>query len=187
VELEIMATITEHRSYTGVCGRCNATIKNEIPEKDIITYSKTVKAFVAMLSCEGLVSINRIKTMLHEITNGAINLSEGTIAKWNKDLSDNVEPFIAEIKEKLLTQPVLHKDETGIRVDNSLHWLHVLSNGVYTLSFSHQKRGNEAGGEAGLQRGSGARSFERVLQFHLLPRRMQRSYFKVFEIGCRNI
>jgi regulator of replication initiation timing len=148
--LEIMANITEHRSYTGVCGLCNATIKNEMPEKDIITYGKTVKAFVAVLSCEGLASINRIKTMPHEITNGAINLSEGTIAKRNKGLSGKLAPFIEKIKEKLLAQPVLHKDGAGIRVLNSLHWLHVLSNGVYTLYFSRQKRGNEAGGEAGI-------------------------------------
>jgi len=144
VELEIKADITEHRSFTGVCGNCNATVKNDMPLNDIITYGESVKAFTAMLCNEGLVSINRIKTMLFEITGGAINLSEGTIAKWNKDLSVKLAPFIVEIKEKLLVQPVLHKDETGIRVDNSLQWFHVLCNGEYTLYFSNKKRGNEA-------------------------------------------
>jgi regulator of replication initiation timing/transposase-like protein len=150
VELEIKASVTEHRSYTGVCGRCNATVKNEMPLKDIITYGETVKAFVAMLSSEGLVSISRIKTMLFEITNGAINLSEGTVAKWNKDLSGKLTSFIKEIKEKLLTQPVLRKDETGVRIANSLQWLHVLSNEVYTLYFTNKKRGNEADKETGI-------------------------------------
>ena len=143
-ELEIKAAITEHRSYTGFCEICNAKIKNDMPLNDTITYGETVKAFTAMLSCEGLVSINRIKTMLFEITNGAINLSEGTIAKWNKDLDGKLAPFIMEVKEKLLTQPVLHKDETGIRVNNSLQWFHVLSNKFYTLYFTNRKRGNEA-------------------------------------------
>jgi regulator of replication initiation timing len=150
VELEIKAYVTEHRSYSGFCERCNARIRNEMPIKDIITYGETVKAFAAMLSCEGLVSINRIKKMLGEITNGAINLSEGTIAKWNKDLSSELGPFIEKIKETLFVQPVLRKDETGIRVNNSLHWLHVLSNEAYTLYFSHQKRGNEADEETGI-------------------------------------
>jgi hypothetical protein len=109
-----------------------------------------LKAFAVMLSSEGLVSINRIKAMLFELTGGTINLSEGTIAKWNKDLSASLAPFIAEIHEKLLTQPVLHKDETGIRVANSLHWLHVLSSKLYTLYFSHKKRGNEADKEIGI-------------------------------------
>jgi transposase len=144
VELEMRANITEHRAYKGVCESCKATIPNDMPLDDIITYGESVKAFVAMLSCEGLVSINRIKTMLYEMTGGTIALSEGTIAKWNKDLSGYLAPFIKEVKEKLLTQPVLHKDETGIRVDNSLQWLHGLSNETYTLYFSSKKRGNEA-------------------------------------------
>jgi transposase-like protein len=121
-----------------------------MPLHDIITYGENVKAFSALLCSEGLVSINRIKTMLFEITNGALNLSEGTIAKWNKELSGKLSPFIQEIKEKLLTEPVLHKDETGMRIDNCLQWLHVLSNKVYTLYFSHQKRGTEADEEAGI-------------------------------------
>jgi hypothetical protein len=46
-----------------------------MPLNDIITYGESVKAFVAMLCSEGLVSINRIKTIVFEITNGVINLS----------------------------------------------------------------------------------------------------------------
>jgi regulator of replication initiation timing len=150
VDLEIKVCVTEHRSYTGYCECCNEIIRNENPASNIITYGETLKAFVAMLSCEGLVSINRIKTMLFEITNGVINLSEGTIANWNKDLSGYLSSFIIEIKEKLLTQPVLRKDETGIRVNNSQHWLHVLCNELYTLYFSNKKRGKEADKEIGL-------------------------------------
>jgi regulator of replication initiation timing len=109
VDLDFKVCITEHRSYTGYCECCNEIIKNENPETNIIRYGvepsvRTLKAFVAMLSSEGLVSINRIKTMLFELTSGVINLSEGTIAKWYKDLSDNLAPFIEEIKEKLLSR-----------------------------------------------------------------------------------
>jgi transposase len=143
-EPEIRAKITGHRSYTGVCGCCGATVKNEIPLNDIITYGDSVKAFAAMLSCEGPVSINRIKPMLSEVTDGAINLSEGAVANRNRDLSGKPAVFIAEIKEKLLTRPVLRKDETGIRVDGGLHRLHVPGNELYTLYFSNKKRGNEA-------------------------------------------
>jgi transposase len=103
-----------------------------------------------MLCSEGLVSINRIKTMFFEITNGVIKLGEGTIAKWNKDLRGKLAPFIDGIKGKLLAQPVLHKDESGVRVDRSLQWLDVLSNAVYTLYFANKKRGNEADEEAGI-------------------------------------
>jgi len=88
--------------------------------------------------------------MRYEITGGAIDLSEGTIANWNKELSGKLGAFIERIKEKLLTQPVLRKDETGIRIANELQWLHVLSNEEYTLYFSHKKRGNDADKETGI-------------------------------------
>ena len=55
VELEIRAKVTAHRSYTGVCGSCNATVQNDMPLHDTLTYGETVKACVAMLSSEGLV------------------------------------------------------------------------------------------------------------------------------------
>ena len=48
------------------------------------------------------------------------------------------------IKEKLLAQPVLHVDETGIRICKKLKWLHVASTGDYTFYFPHKKRGKEA-------------------------------------------
>ena len=77
-------------------------------------------------------------------------IEQGTIAKWNQELSGKLAPFIERIKEKLLAQPVLRKDETGIRIANELQWLHVLSNEMYTLYVAHKKRGNEADKETGI-------------------------------------
>jgi transposase len=44
----------------------------------------------------------------------------------------------------------LRKDETGIKVDNNRHWLHVLSNEWYTLYFSDKRRGKEADKDIGI-------------------------------------
>ena len=40
--------------------------------------------------------------------------------------------------------PVLHKDETGLRIGGKLHWLHVLCDSRHTLYLAHKKRGNDA-------------------------------------------
>jgi hypothetical protein len=149
VDIEIVTNIVEHRAYDGVCSVCSAKIKNELPNEltNIITYGNTLKSFSVMLSSEGMVSINRIKQMLCELTSGTINISEGTIAKWNKDLASGLAPVIAQIKKDLLTSPVLHKDETGIRINKTIEWFHVLGNKTKTLYFSHAKRGNIADNE----------------------------------------
>ena len=48
------------------------------------------------------------------------------------------------IREKLKASPVIHCDETGMKVEGKRHWLHVVSNDKYTCYLAHQKRGSEA-------------------------------------------
>ena len=144
VDIEISVDITEYREYEGVCNSCRQRIKNRAPVNDTITYGNSLKGLSAMLTTEGCVSINRTQQMISELTGGLINLSEGTIAKWNKELAVCVAPAVDKIKENLLVSPVLHKDETGVRIEKATHWFHVLSNETNTLYCSHKKRGNEA-------------------------------------------
>jgi len=149
-DIEIKTNVIEYREHTGVCDCCGRSVANRSPLRDSITYGNRLKSFINMLSVEGNISINRIGQMITEITNGVLKLSEGTICKWNKDLSKLLAPSIQTIKEKLLVSPVLHKDETGVWVDTKLNWLHVLSNDRYTLYYSEPRRGKDADIEAGV-------------------------------------
>jgi len=150
VDVEIKTNITEYREYRGICGCCGHAVINRSPVKDSITYGNKLKSLSNMLSVEGNVSINRISQMLSELSGGLLKLSEGTVCKWNKDLSKLLTPAIQKIKEKLLLSPVLHKDETGIWVDKKLNWLHVLSNDKYSLFYADKRRGKDADTEAGV-------------------------------------
>lgn len=150
VDIEFTTSIVEFREHEGFCECCRQPVKNHAPVSDIITYGNNLKSFSAMLSLEGMVSINRIKQILCELSDGRLNLSEGTISKWNKDLSVQVAPAIDRIKENLLVSPVNHKDETGIRINKTLHWFHVLGNRTHTLYHVHKKRGNDADKETGI-------------------------------------
>jgi len=148
VDIEIVTNVTEYREYTGICECCGSKSGNRAPINDSITYGSNIKSFANMLSVEGNVSINRISQIISEITRGLLKLSEGTLCKWNRDLSKLLVPTIQKIKEKLLVSPVLHKDETGIWADKELRWLHVLSNDKYSLYYADEKRGKSADIEA---------------------------------------
>jgi len=87
--------------------------------------------------------------LVYELT-GKINVSEGTIVRWHNELKRKIEPFLDRIKHEIAASSVNHKDETGVRVNGKIHWLHVLSNRQFTLYFSHQKRGKEADNEMGI-------------------------------------
>jgi len=150
VDISIAADITEYREYEGTCDCCQNKAENHAPINDIITYGNNLKGLSGILTIEGCVSINRTQQMISELTGGLINVSEGTIVKWNKELAIRVAPAIENIKENLIISPVLNKDETGVRVDKTINWFHVLSNKTHTLYHVNKKRGNEADKEMGV-------------------------------------
>ncbi len=53
-------------------------------------------------------------------------------------------PFEQALRGQLAEAPLLHADETGMRVEGRLQWLHSLSNAELTLYQAHPRRGVEA-------------------------------------------
>jgi len=69
-------------------------------------------------------------------------VSEATILKATNELSENVLPANEAVKEQLRLSEVLNLDESGLRVKNKLHWLHVASNEKLTnyMTFGYFKK-----------------------------------------------
>jgi len=81
----------------------------------------------------------------HRVFNG---ICSGCGNKTTNDFPSNITNLVTY--GNTLTSPVLHKDETGIRINKTIEWFHVLSNKTKTLYFSHKKRGNVADNETQL-------------------------------------
>jgi len=73
-----------------------------------------------------------------------VGISPGTGANVDKQLFSNLEVFEEGLKTYLLAADVLHFDETGMRCEKKLHWVHVASSPMATLYTIHPKRGQEA-------------------------------------------
>jgi len=146
VDVELVTHIVEHRAFNGKCSCCGKKFEASLPQNLInpVTYGDNLKAMTVLLSTEGCVSVNRIKNMIKELTDGNISISEGTIVNWLAEMSGKTDSGLNEIKKALLANLVNHKDETPIDVGMGLAWLHVLSNDKATYYHVDAKRGKAA-------------------------------------------
>jgi transposase len=53
-------------------------------------------------------------------------------------------PTVETIAAALRSAPVAHADETGIRIESKLHWMHTLGTSMLTWVGYHKKRGKVA-------------------------------------------
>jgi len=138
IDIEIKTKVIEHRFYI-------KENKNEMPEEynTDVQYGNNLKAFTAIEVNEGFISLNRTAKIINEITNNTINLSQGTIVNFNKELAMNSANTMESIKDALIKVGVLHIDETGLRVNGELSWLHTATTDLYTYYQVNEKRGKE--------------------------------------------
>ncbi|MDR0304050.1 MAG: transposase [Chitinispirillales bacterium] len=134
VKLETFAI--EHRFYD------NADIPKELrPE---VQYGTGIKSFVATLAGQGLVSSSRIVDMLSAWTNGAIELSDGTIYNFLSEFNGKSAAFIENTKSKLLNNTIMNVDETGARVNGRNMFFRNYSGTKHVLYTANQTKGKKA-------------------------------------------
>jgi len=71
-------------------------------------------------------------------------LSEATVVAANQRVYGHLAPFEQELKVLLPQAPLVHADESGLRVAGKLHWLHVVCTPCLTFYGVHRKRGRQA-------------------------------------------
>ena len=71
-------------------------------------------------------------------------MSEGTVTNILVKLHDNLNNFEKESKKALLNSKVLNADETPMKVNGSVNYLHTLSTNELTLICAHESRGANA-------------------------------------------
>lgn len=148
VDIIVQKEIVKHEVLCAVCGE--ETLQGKRPEgiKGTVSYGNKLKAFVCTLNTVGMVAEKNITNILEGFL--GIKPSTGTIQNMLSCAGEKAKQYVGEIKEKLLNSPVLHCDETGLRVAGKLHWAHVISNNQYTFYALSQKRGLQAMNDMGV-------------------------------------
>jgi hypothetical protein len=141
IDINMRAIATEHRFYSG------ASIPIKL--RPAVQYGSDIKAFVATLVGQGLIASNRIVDMLAAWTNGALELSDGTVYNFLAEFNSKAAGFIESARTKLLNSAVMHIDETGARINGNNMFYRNYSNEervLYTVSQTKGKKSIEEDG-----------------------------------------
>jgi len=134
---------TEHRAERKRCS-CGAKTTGSFPPEATAPacYGPALRAYVCYLVTRQHIPIARVAELLRD-TYGA-PISTGTIISMVREGATMLEAFLAQVKDLLSTSEVVHADETGLRVEAALAWVHAVSSTELTLYHLDHKRGTEA-------------------------------------------
>lgn len=103
---------------------------------------------MVQLWAQGVVSLNRIAKMAKRTLGRTI--SEGTVMTVLRDFKEKCSAIVPAIKDYLSKSHVKNADETGLRAEGRLHWLHTVCNDRATYLYADSKRGFDAISNNGL-------------------------------------
>lgn len=134
--------VTEH--WVGEITCCGQAQSGKFPSYvgSSVQYGPGVGAWATKLSVDHKLPLAQISQLFEDLY--GYDLNSETIESALEMGYRLVEPLEATIVEALRQAETAHFDETGLRVNGKLQWLHTACNVLYTHLFVHEKRGEEA-------------------------------------------
>jgi len=142
--------VTEHQVPVMCCPGCQRVVKADFPVgvTQPVQYGERLKAQVVYLNNYQLLPIARICELVEDLYGH--RPSEALVMSATQTLHDQLAPALNAIRQHLIQADVVHADESGLRVEGELNWLHVLSTTTMTHYAVHPKRGQTAMRDIGL-------------------------------------
>jgi transposase len=136
--------VTEHRVEEKQCPHCFHLTRAPFPAgvSAPAQYGASIQAVATYLVEGQAVPYARASQLLHEWL--GVQLSAGSIARFVHTCHEQLAEVETALKAALVKVPVIHQDETGMRVGKEGWWVHVCSTDRLTHYAAHQSRGRTA-------------------------------------------
>jgi transposase len=136
--------VTEHRLAALRCPSCGQTTRGEFKGavRSGVQYGTGVKARVLYLQQYQLLPYQRTSEAMRDLF--GCRLSTGTVANIVRECADELVETELKIKRGLRRSPVIHADETGLRINKRLGYVHVASTTSLTHYATAARRGQTA-------------------------------------------
>lgn len=148
----VRVQVVEHRLQSVRC-RCGRLHTGRYPEAvtQAVQYGTAIKAALVYLTQYQHVPMKRCTGTMQDLF--GVHISPASVHAAIAQAHAAVTPIVQALGESMLQSPVMHFDETGMRVGKKLHWMHSASTDDTVVYQVHVRRGREA-----------------LLAFNLLPR-----------------
>lgn len=135
--------VIEHRVYTVVC-TCGQRHDSVFPDavSEVVQYGPNVRALGVHLTQGQMLPYARAAELIREMT--GLSVSPATLHAWVGEASVALQGTAELIARQLHHAPVLCADESGLRVDGKLYWMHVSATEELTWYGMYAKRGLDA-------------------------------------------
>jgi transposase len=136
--------VTEHRAEIKCCPHCAEKVRANFPAgvSAPVQYGPRFQSLMVYLNQQQLLPYDRLAQLCEDLFGQP--MSAGTLAAANERTYEKLTPFAQALVNQAPQAPVVHLDESGLRVQGALHWLHVASTAELTFYGVHPKRGTEA-------------------------------------------
>ncbi|NET30970.1 MAG: IS66 family transposase [Cyanothece sp. SIO1E1] len=136
--------VTEHQVEVKCCPKCGHSSQGSFPAEasNVVQYGPRIKGMIMYLMEGQLLPSHRTCEVLKDLLN--VKVSEGTLYTTREQCFEHLAPIEQGLHQAIKDAEVVHFDETGMRVNQRLWWLHVASSNGLTYYFVHPKRGQVA-------------------------------------------
>lgn len=143
--------VTEHQAEIKQCVQCGMLTRADFPAEveQTTQYGPGFRAWLSYLSQGQYLPLERISDLCETLFGQRV--ADGTTILANETIASAVEPVNRLAQQYLIdTAETVHFDESGLRVDQKLSWVHVASTERVTVYHLDPKRGRAAIDRAGI-------------------------------------
>ena len=146
----VVIEVTEHQVPVVCCPNCQRRVKAAFPAQvsQPVQYGERLKAQAVYLNGYQLLPVARTCEVFEDLYGH--RPSEAFVLSATAALHEQLDPALSGIRDQLIQANVVHADESGLRVEGKLNWLHVLSTESLTHYAVHPRRGQVAMRDIGL-------------------------------------
>lgn len=147
----IKAKITEHRKVKYKCRNCGSILSGTFPEGIVANkaqYGEGIQSLAVYFNQYHFIPYHRLAELFFDCF--SLTLSVGSLVNFIKKAGGRLVTFEDRLRDALLSSPLLHGDETGMRCEGKTQWIHNLSNDQLTYYQLDAHRGTEAQEQIGV-------------------------------------